>query len=99
MGCEQVKLLIAFRNQRLRKLVELAVAQEFGQKKTGSGHLGVICPRCGEMTVFSGTQKDTTGFKYFNQECRLIGHGLKIKGRPERTCESAERTGAGEATT
>lgn len=88
-------LLIRFRSPRLRKLCERAIAQGFEQKKTGSGHLGILCPTCGEMTVFSGTQKDCTGFKYLNQETRLRNHGLELPGREVKECvrHEARRTG------
>lgn len=81
-----IVILIRFRSAKLRDLVSLAVEQKFGQKVTGSGHLGIICPSCGEMTVFSGTQKDTTGFKYLNQETRLRNHGLKVPGKKGKGC-------------
>lgn len=77
-------LMIRFRSEKFRRLVEGAIAQGFEQKVTGSGHLGIICPHCGHMTVFSGTQKDCTGFKYLNQENRLRKHGLQVNGKPSR---------------
>lgn len=86
-------LLIRFRSAKLRKLAELAVSQEFGQKVTGSNHLGLICPTCSEMTILSGTQKDCTGYKYLNQELRLRNHGLVISGHRERKCGSVRRNG------
>lgn len=79
-------LLIRFRSAMLRCLCETAIQQGFGQKITGSGHLGIICPACGEMTVFSGTQRDCTGFKYLNQEVRLRNHGLTVNGKKKKEC-------------
>jgi hypothetical protein len=87
-------LLIRFRSASLRKLCEKAVQQGFGQKKTGSGHLGIVCPTCGEMTVFSGSQRDCVGFKYLNQETRLRNHGLIIPGKTPKECTHGERESA-----
>lgn len=89
-----MELLIRFRSGRLRGLCEKALMQGFGQRKTGSGHLAILCPTCGEPTVFSGTQADCTGYKYENQENRLRKHGLKVAGKPERECVNAERQSA-----
>jgi len=87
-------LLIRFRSARLRELCELAVSQGFGQTMTGSGHLGIICPTCGYMTIFSGTQRDCTGYKYENQVQRLRNHGLAVKGKKQKGCVNAERESA-----
>lgn len=84
-------LLIRFRSPMLRELCERAIGQGFRQTITGSGHLGIICPACGEMTVFSGTQRDVTRFKYQNQECRLRNHGLTVQGKKPKGCRYGER--------
>lgn len=83
-------LLIHFRSGMLRDLCREAVRQGFGQIKTGAGHLGIICKSCGEMIVFSGTQKDTTGFKYLNQETRLRKHGLTVPGKTRKECQGGK---------
>lgn len=86
-----VHILIRFRSAKLRQLVALALSQGFGQRITGAGHLGIICPVCGVMTVFSGTQRDCTGYKYLNQEVRLRNHGLTVKGKSEKECANVQR--------
>lgn len=79
-------LLIRFRSAKLRKLAESAVSQGFTQKVTGSNHLGIICPTCGELTIFSGSQQDRSPRRFQNQQSRLRNHGMHIAGKADKEC-------------
>jgi hypothetical protein len=87
-------LLIRFRSANLRRLCERAVSQGFGQRVTGSGHLGIVCPTCGHVTIFSGTQRDVTPFKFENQLSRLRNHGLEWEGKKTKGCQGVHRNTA-----
>lgn len=82
---------IRFRSKRFGELVRLAKSQGFSECVRGSGHIALICPSCGNMTIMSGSQRDNDVRRYQNIESRLRQHGLSVTGKTAKGCQNVGR--------